>query len=106
MEWLTLLLAGVFEIIWAVMMKYSNGFTQLLPSIITVITYILSAVFLALALKNLPLGTSYVMWVSFGIVGTTLLGVLLFDEKLSILQVMCIILIIVGVAGLKFFMKG
>ena len=78
MKWLLLLLAGIFEIAWAIGMKYSNGFTVMLPSIITAITYILSAVFLALALKYLPLGVAYVMWVGFGIVGVTLLGILLF----------------------------
>lgn len=106
MKWLALLSAGIFEIIWAVAMKYSNGFTNVLPSIITAVTYILSAVFLALALKNLPLGAAYVMWVSFGIVGTTLLGILLFNEKLTFLQVICIILIIIGVVGLKLFAKN
>ena len=64
MKWLMLLLAGIFEIIWAIAMKYSNGFSVLIPSIITAITYILSAVFLAFALKYLPLGMAYVMWVA------------------------------------------
>ena len=105
MKWLMLLLAGIFEIVWAVAMKYSNGFTVLIPSIVTAITYILSAVFLALALKYLPLGMAYVMWVAFGIIGTTILGVLLFSEKLTVLQIISIILIIVGVIGLKLFAK-
>ena len=100
-----LLLAGIFEIIWAIAMKYSNGFTVLIPSIVTAITYILSAVFLALALRHLPLGMAYVMWVAFGIIGTTILGVLLFSEKLTVLQIISIILIIVGVIGLKLFAK-
>ena len=106
MKWLMLLLAGIFEIVWAVAMKYSNGFTILMPTIITVITYILSAVFLALALRHLPLGMAYVMWVAFGIIGTTILGVLLFSEKLTVLQIISIILIITGVIGLKLFAKG
>ena len=105
MKWLMLLLAGIFEIIWAIAMKYSNGFTVLIPSIVTAITYILSAVFLALALRHLPLGMAYVMWVAFGIIGTTILGVLLFSEKLTILQIISIILIIIGVIGLKLFAK-
>ena len=105
MKWLMLLLAGIFEIVWAVAMKYSNGFTVLIPSIVTAITYILSAVFLALALKYLPLGMAYVMWVAFGIIGTTILGVLLFNEKLTVLQIISIILIIIGVIGLKLFAK-
>lgn len=73
MKWLMLLFAGIFEIVWAIAMKYSNGFTLIIPSIITVITYILSAVFLAIALKYLPLGVSYVIWVAFGIIGTSIL---------------------------------
>ena len=105
MMWLMLLLAGIFEIVWAIAMKYSNGFTVLIPSIVTAITYILSAVFLALALRHLPLGMAYVMWVAFGIIGTTILGVLLFSEKLTVLQIISIILIIIGVIGLKLFAK-
>ena len=100
MKWLMLLLAGIFEIVWAVAMKYSNGFSVLLPSIITAVAYILSAVFLALALKYLPLGMAYVMWVAFGII-----GVLLFSEKLTVAQIISIILIVIGVIGLKLFAK-
>ncbi|MBO7258422.1 MAG: hypothetical protein J6V11_05750, partial [Alphaproteobacteria bacterium] len=70
------------------------------------ITYILSAVFLALALKHLPLGTTYIMWVGFGIVGTAILGVFLFNEKLTIMQMICIFIIILGIAGLKLFEKN
>jgi quaternary ammonium compound-resistance protein SugE len=77
MEWIMLLLAGLLEISWAVAMKYSEGFTVLLPSAVTAVGYVLSAVFLALALKKLPLGTAYAMWTGMGIVGTTLLGMLL-----------------------------
>lgn len=69
MEWIMLLIAGIAEITWAVSMKYTNGFTKLLPSAITVIFYVLSAVFLSSALKKLPLGTAYAMWTGFGILG-------------------------------------
>ena len=106
MKWLLLLLAGIFEIIWAVAMKYSNGFTIIIPSTITAITYILSAVFLALSLKHLPLGTAYVMWVGFGIVGTAMCGRILFNEKLTSMQIICILIIILGVTGLKLFEKN
>ena len=105
MNWLLLLIAGIFEIVWAVEMKYSDGFRVLLPSIITIVTYILSAVFLSLALKSLPLNIAYTAWVGFGIVGTTILGVLLFNEKLTLTQTICIILIIIGITGLKLFSK-
>ncbi len=106
MHWLLLFLAGIFEIIWAVSMKFSMGFTILIPSIITVITYILSAVFLAFALKHLPLGMAYIMWVGFGIIGTAILGALLFKEKMTVMQIICIIVIILGITGLKLFEKN
>ena len=101
MQWIMLLIAGSLEITWAVAMKYSEGFSKLGPSALTAVTYILSAVFLALALKKLPLGTAYAMWTGMGIIGTTVLGVLLFKETLSFLQVVCILLIAGGIAGLK-----
>ena len=98
-----LLLAGIFEVTWACAMKYSEGFTVLLPSLVTAVGYIASAVFLALALKHLPLGTAYAMWTGFGIVGTTVLGTILFQEKLSLPQVICILMIVIGIVGLKLF---
>ena len=101
MKWIYLLIAGALEITWAVAMKMSNGFTVLIPSIGTCVGYIASAVFLAIALKQLPLGTAYAMWTGMGILGTTLLGVFLFQEKLSVPQLICVILIVVGIAGLK-----
>ncbi|MBQ2219032.1 MAG: multidrug efflux SMR transporter [Firmicutes bacterium] len=101
MQWIMLLIAGSLEITWAVAMKYSEGFSKLGPSALTAVTYILSAVFLAMALKKLPLGTAYAMWTGMGIIGTTLLGVLLFKEPISFPQVVCILLIAGGIAGLK-----
>lgn len=83
MEWIMLLLAGIFEVKWAVLMKVSNGFSVLLPSIGTVIGYILSAVSLSIALKKLPLGTAYAMWTGFGTIGTTVLGIIIFHETIS-----------------------
>ena len=106
MQWIMLGLAGIFEVTWAIAMKYSNGFTVLLPSVITVIGYIASALFLSMALKQLPLGTAYAMWTGFGIVGTSILGIFLFQEKLSLPQVICIIMIVAGIAGLKLLGKG
>lgn len=101
MEWIMLLLAGIFEITWATLMKLSNGFSVLLPSIGTVIGYILSAVFLSIALKKLPLGTAYSIWTGFGIIGTTVLGILLFHESASPAKIICIVLIVTGIVGLK-----
>ena len=105
MKWLHLYFAGALEITWAVAMKKSNGFTVIIPSIITGVGYIASAVFLAIALKQLPLGTAYAMWTGMGIVGTTVLGIFLFNEKLSVPQVVCVILIVIGIAGLKILGK-
>ena len=105
MRWIYLLIAGALEITWAVAMKMSNGFTVLISSIITGVGYITSAVFLAIALKQLQLGTAYAMWTGMGIVGTTLFGVFLFHEELSVPQVICVILIVVGIAGLKILAK-
>lgn len=82
-------------------MNYSDGFTKIIPSIITAIGYIASAIFLALALKELPLGTAYAIWTGFGIVGTSILGVLLFKETLNVPQVICIAFIVIGIVGLK-----
>ena len=105
MKWIYLLIAGILEITWAVAMKMSDGFTVLVPSIITVVGYIASAVFLAIALKQLPLGTAYAMWTGMGIAGTTLLGIVVFHERLSIPQIICVIMIVVGVVGLKLLAK-
>lgn len=105
MKWFILLIASIFEVSWAVAMNYSEGFTKLIPSIITIIGYLASALFLSMALKELPLGTTYAMWTGFGIVGTTILGIILFQEKLSLPQTICIIMIVVGIIGLKLLSK-
>lgn len=101
MQWINLILAGIFEITWATTMKMSEGFSKLVPSLITIAGYIASAIFLSAALKKIPLGTAYAMWTGMGIVGTSVLGILLFHEALNLPQVICIILIAVGIAGLK-----
>lgn len=105
MKWIFLILAGALEISWAVAMKMSNGFTVMIPSIITGIGYIASAVFLSFALKSLPLGTAYAIWTGMGIVGTTVIGVMLFHEKMSVPQAICVIMIVLGIVGLKLLSK-
>lgn len=105
MKWFYLFIAGALEITWAITMKMSDGFTILIPSIITGIGYIASAVFLSVALKELPLGIAYAIWTGMGIVGTSVLGVFLFQEKMTLPQVICVILIIIGIAGLKILAK-
>lgn len=105
MKWIYLFIAGALEITWAVTMKMSEGFTVLIPSVVTGVGYILSAVFLSVALKELPLGTAYAIWTGMGIIGTSILGVILFHDKLSAPQVICVMLIVVGIAGLKLLSK-
>lgn len=99
--WLILFFAGVTEVTWAIAMKYSEGFTRLVPSVVTAVFYIASVVLLALALHKLPLGTAYAMWTGMGIVGTTVLGVMLFHETLMPMQVVCLLMIVGSIAGLK-----
>lgn len=101
MSWILLLIAGVLEIFWAVEMKYSNGFTVIVPTILTIIGYIASAVFLSLAIRKLPLGTAYAAWTGIGIIGTSVLGVFLFKERLTLPQIVCIFLIVAGIMGLR-----
>ena len=86
-------------------MKYSEGFSVLIPSAITIVGYIVSAIFLSLALKHLSLGTAYAMWTGIGIIGTTILGVVLFHEKLSVPQIICVVMIAAGIIGLKLLAK-
>ncbi|MGI6535774.1 MAG: DMT family transporter [Eggerthellaceae bacterium] len=101
MEWIFLLLAGASEVTWATAMKASEGFSKTGPAAITIIGLALSMIFLALALKNLPLGTAYAIWTGIGIVGTSILSVFLFNEAISPAQVICIILIATGIVGLR-----
>ena len=105
MKWFYLFIAGALEITWAITMKMSDGFTVLIPAVITGSGYSASAVFLSVALKQLPLGTAYAIWTGMGIVGTSVLGVFLFQEKLTVPQVICVMLIVVGIAGLKLLAK-
>ena len=101
MKWIFLLIAGLLEISWAVGLKFSHGFSQLIPSIITLICMILSFYFLALSLKELPLGTAYAVWTGIGTLGTVILGIILFKEPVTILRILCIALILSGITGLK-----
>ena len=101
MEWFMLAVAGVLEVVWACAMKYSEGFSKTVPSVITVIGFLLSAVFLSLAVKKLPLGTAYAIWTGLGTVGTFAPGVYLFQEHFSIPKAICVLLILSGIVGLK-----
>ena len=99
--WLTLILAGLLETVWAVGLKYSEGFTRLWPSVMTIIAMIGSFYLLAQAVKSLPLGTAYAVWTGIGTIGAVIYGVLFFNEPASAMRLGCIALILGGIMGLK-----
>ena len=101
MEWISLVIAGFLEVGWAIGLKYSQGFTRILPSMLTVIGMAASFYFLSLSLKSLPLGNAYAIWTGIGTVGTVVLGIILFKEPISIMRLFCIAFIFIGIIGLK-----
>ncbi len=101
MGWITLVCAGVFEVAWAVGLKYTEGFTRLVPSLLTAASMVVSLALLGVALRTLPLGTAYAVWTGIGTVGTAILGIVLFREPATALRLSCIALIVVGIIGLK-----
>jgi quaternary ammonium compound-resistance protein SugE len=101
MAWIYLTVAGLFEIGWAIGLKYTDGFTRLLPSVWTLASMILSIVLLGLALRTLPVGTAYAVWTGIGAVGTAALGIYLFAEPATVARLVCIGLILSGIIGLK-----
>lgn len=106
MSWLWLFLAGVLEIVWAIGLKYTEGFTRPAPTAITLMAMGASFYLLSLALRTLPLGTAYAVWVGIGAVGTAAAGVVLFDEPLSTLKLLSLVLVVAGIAGLKLASSG
>lgn len=105
MGWSYLFIAGLFEIAWAVGMKYTHSFTRFWPSVLVIIAMLLSVYFLTLAIKTIPVGTAYAVWTGIGIAGTTILGILLFQEPIDFLRLMFIFLILLSVVGLKVIAK-
>lgn len=103
MAWVYLLIAGLLEVGWAIGLKYTEGFSRLVPTIGTVGAMIASFAFLGLALRELPLGTAYAVWTGIGTAGTVALGILLFNEPAEPLRLGCIALIVAGVVGLRIF---
>lgn len=103
MSWFILIVAGVFEICWAVGLKYSNGFTKFWPSVFTIVSMILSMVLLSFAIKEIPLGTAYAIWTGIGAFGTAILGIFLFSESSEFVRLFFIFLIVAGIAGLKIY---
>lgn len=105
MAWVYLLVAAVFEVQWAVTMKYTEGFSRLWPSVACVAGMAVSIYFLALAQRTLPVGTSYAVWTGLGATGTAILGMVLFNESRDVLRLLCLLLIVAGVLGLKFLTR-
>ena len=101
MAWIILFLAGLLEIGWAVGLKYTDGFTKLVPTVLTAGSMVASVVLLGVAMRTLPLGTAYAVWTGIGTVGTVILGIVLFAEPATAIRLGCIGLICAGIAGLK-----
>ena len=101
MAWVLLVVAGLFEVVWAIGLKYTEGFTRTWPSVITVVAMIVSIVLLGLAMRSLPVGTAYAVWTGIGAVGTVILGIFLFHEPATAMRLGCIALIVGGIVGLK-----
>lgn len=101
MAWFVLFVAGLFEVGWAVGLKYTEGFTRPLPTVLTVGAMVISLGLLGVALKTLPLGTAYAIWTGVGTLGTALLGIVLFGESAEAMRLACIGLIVAGIVGLK-----
>ena len=101
MPWTLLFLAGLFEVAWAVGLKYTDGFTKWMPTTLTVAAMVASVVLLGLAVKHLPVGTAYAVWTGIGTIGTVILGIVLLGDSAAPLRIVCLGLIVVGIAGLK-----
>jgi quaternary ammonium compound-resistance protein SugE len=106
MAWIYVFTAAVFEIIWAVGLKWSKGFTVFWPSVITIAAYVMSLVLLSAGVKTLPVGTAYAVWTGAGVAGTAVLGIIYFNEPRDAARIGCILLILAGVVGLKLTTKS
>ncbi|HMM85695.1 MAG: quaternary ammonium compound efflux SMR transporter SugE [Gammaproteobacteria bacterium] len=101
MAWTILLLAGLLEVVWAIGLKYTAGFTRPLPTLVTVAAMVASVALLGLAMKSLPVGTAYAVWVGVGAVGTVVLGIVLFGDPVNLVRMVSVALIVAGIVGLK-----
>ena len=101
MNWIILIIAGIFEVGWAIGLKYTEGFTRFLPTVWTVLSMIISLGLLGLALKTLPVGTAYSVWGGVGAIGTVIAGILLLGEPVSTARIISVVLILAGIVGLK-----
>lgn len=106
MSWKLLVVAGLFEVAWAIGLEYSEGFSKLWPSVFTVVALVVSMALLAKSLQTLPVGTAYAVWTGIGAVGTAILGIALFDESADVLRILFIGVIVVGIVGLNLVSGG
>jgi len=105
MPWFILFIAGLFEIAWAVGIKYTEGWTRCWPAAFTVVAMIASFYLLSVALRHIPMGTAYAVWTGIGTIGTVVYGIVFFKEPVDILRMVCILLIICGIVGLRILAK-
>lgn len=101
MAWIYVTIAGIFEVVWAMGLKYSHGFTKLYPSLITIVGMLISFYLLSLATKSLPIGTAYAVWTGIGAFGGVIMGIILFKEPLNLSRIIFLCLILIGIIGLK-----
>ena len=101
MPWIVLVIAGLFEVGWAIGLKYTEGFTRLWPSVGTVAAMVFSVALLGWAMRSLPVGTAYAVWTGIGAVGTVILGIVLFQEPATAARLLCVAMILAGIVGLK-----
>jgi len=101
MAWLILIAAGLLEVVWAIGLKYTHGFSRGVPTVVTILAMIASMGLLGLAVRSLPIGTAYAVWTGIGTVGTVIFGILVFGESASLLRLLCVSLIVIGIIGLK-----
>ncbi len=106
MAWIYLMLAGLFEVGWAIGLKYSDGFTRLYGSLATLVLMALSIFFLAIAQRSLAIGTAYAVFTGIGACGTAILGMILFEEPADVIRILCLLLILAGILGLRFLSPG
>jgi quaternary ammonium compound-resistance protein SugE len=106
MNWIILLIAGIFEIAWAIGLKYTNGFSNLISFLFTILSMIISMALLAYAVKSIPVGTAYAVWTGIGVIGTIILGIILFNEPKDPSRLFFLALIVIGIIGLQIVSKS
>ncbi len=106
MSWFLLFIAGLFEVAWAIGLKYTDGFSRLWPTVGTVTAMVVSVLLLGLAMRELPVGTAYAVWTGIGAVGTVILGIVLFNDPTNAARLLCVALIVAGILGLKLTSAG